>query len=105
LLQGSSIATDRGWDLTALGGKKFSGSAGTLIPAFANSHILPKSGEIWGTLGSWSGNVWLLGSAWHRLGWVALQAEGDDEPGSVRKRPLYFAGHWGLLGVVVAELL
>jgi hypothetical protein len=37
------------WELIAFNWKFF-GTTGTLAPAFVNSHISPKSGEIWGTL-------------------------------------------------------
>ena len=33
-----------------MGAPKFSGATGTLTPAFVNSHIWPKPGQIWGTL-------------------------------------------------------
>jgi hypothetical protein len=39
------------WEVTDLDWK-FSGAIGILAPAFVNSHIWPKPGQLWGTLGS-----------------------------------------------------
>jgi hypothetical protein len=53
------------WDLTDAGAKvpvasEISGSRAV------NSHISPKEGEIWGTLGSWYGNIPGVVSSWEQ---------------------------------------
>jgi hypothetical protein len=44
------------WELTALDGQ-LSGATSILAPAPDESYISPKTGEIWGTRGSWARDI------------------------------------------------